>query len=58
MPSGLAVGLLRWKQVCPDSSLDAFIFPNSEGGVTDTGNYRNRVLKPLAEKLKVPKLNF
>ena len=24
----------------------------------DTGNYRNRVLKPLAEKLKVPKLNF
>ena len=24
----------------------------------ETGNYRNRVLKPLAEKLKVPKLNF
>ena len=24
----------------------------------DPGNYRNRVLKPLAEKLKIPKLNF
>ena len=58
LPSGLAAELLRWKHVCPDASLDAFIFPNSEGGVMDTGNYRNRVLKPLAEKLKVPKLNF
>jgi len=24
----------------------------------DTGNYRNRVLNPLAERLGVPKLNF
>ena len=24
----------------------------------DTGNYRNRVLNPLAEKLGLPKLNF
>jgi integrase len=54
----------RWKQesakaskkgfVCPD----AFIFPNSRGGFLDTGNYRNRVLTPLAEKLEFPKLNF
>ena len=58
LPAGLAAQLLHWKQVCPDSSPDAFIFPNSNGGVMDTGNYRNRVLKPLAEKLKVPKLNF
>lgn len=58
LPSGLAAELLRWKQACPDPSPDAFIFPNSGGGVMDTGNYRNRVLKPLAEKLKVPKLNF
>ena len=27
-------------------------------GVMDTGNYRNRVLNPLAEKLGIPKLNF
>jgi hypothetical protein len=24
----------------------------------DTGNYRNRVLNPLAEQLGLPKLNF
>lgn len=24
----------------------------------DTGNYRNRILAPLAEKLGLPKLNF
>jgi hypothetical protein len=27
-------------------------------GVMDTGNYRNRVLNPLAEKLGIPKLSF
>jgi integrase len=58
LPAGLAVELLRWKEVCPNSSPDAFIFANSDGGVMDPGNYRNRVLKPLAEKLKLPKLNF
>jgi hypothetical protein len=25
--------------------------PNSRGGFMDTGNYRNRVLNPLAERL-------
>lgn len=39
-------------------SPDAFIFPNSRRGFMDTGNYRNRVLKPLAERLEIPKLNF
>jgi integrase len=58
LPAGLATELLRWKEVCPNSSPDAFIFSNADGGVMDTGNYRNRVLKPLAEKLNVPKLNF
>jgi len=58
LPPGLAAELLRWKEVCPNSSPDAFIFSNADGGVVDTGNYRNRVLKPLAEKLNVPKLNF
>lgn len=37
---------------------DAFIFPNADGGFIDTANYRFRVLKPLAEKLGIPKLNF
>jgi integrase len=58
LPQGLADDLRLWKRNCPDSSSDAFIFPNSERGFIDTGNYRNRVLIPLAEKLGLPKLNF
>jgi integrase len=58
LPPGLASELLRWKLECPDRSPDAFIFPNSEGGFMDTGNYRNRVLEPLAERVEIPKLNF
>jgi integrase len=58
LPEGLADDLWLWKQKCPDPSPDAFIFPNSESGFMDTGNYRNRTLVPLAEKLRLPKLNF
>jgi len=58
LPKGVVEGLWLWKEVCSDSSPDAFIFPNSDGGFTDTGNYRNRVLTPLMEKLGLPKLNF
>ena len=58
LPKGLVDDLWLWKQECPDSSPDAFIFPNTDGGFMDTGNYRNRILNPLAEKLGLPKLNF
>jgi integrase len=64
LPSGLAEELRLWKQETATKSRnrsvsqDAFIFPNSRGGFLDTGNYRNRVLNPLAEKLGLPKLNF
>jgi len=58
LPPGLADDLWLWKQECPDPSPNAFIFPNSRGGFMDTGNYRNRILTPLAEKLGLPKLNF
>ena len=34
------------------------MFPNADGGFLDTSNYRSRVLKPLAESLDIPKLNF
>jgi len=40
------------------SSPDEFIFPNADGGFMDADNYRFRVLKPLAESLGIPKLNF
>ena len=64
LPPGLAEELRLWKQETakaspnPVVSPDAFIFPNSRGGFMDTGNYRNRVLNPLAERLEIPKLNF
>jgi integrase len=64
LPAGLVEELRLWKAECATASKtgivspDAFIFPNSRGGFLDTGNYRNRVLNPLAEKLGLPKLNF
>jgi integrase len=58
LPDGLAAELLQWKRECPDASPDAFIFASETGTPTDTSNYRNRVLDPLAEKVGIPKLNF
>jgi len=65
LPEGLANELWLWKQECPDSSPDAFIFPNArkrngakKNGFIRTDNYRARVLKKLAEDLELPKLNF
>ncbi len=58
LPDGLATELRQWKLECPDSSADAFIFPNADGGFLDVANYRFRVLKPLAEELEIEKLNF
>ena len=43
---------------CPDSSPEAFIFANENGGFLDTGNYRKRVLKQLADILDLPNLKF
>jgi integrase len=50
--------LSEWKKVCPDSSLEAFIFPNRDGGFMDADNFRKRVLAQLAKKLSLPKLSF
>jgi integrase len=63
LPDGLATELWRWKLECKKASpqktsSDAFIFPNADGGFMDTDNYRYRVLKPLAKRLGVEKLNF
>jgi integrase len=58
LPDGLANELRLWKLECKTASskkaLDAFIFPNADGGFMDTDNYRFRVLKPLAEELGIP----
>ncbi len=58
LPDDLASELRRWKLECKDRSPETFIFPNSEGGFIDAANYRFRVLKPLAKKLGIPRLNF
>lgn len=63
---------LRWsgfdiacRTLTVDASADAFIFPNArkrngatKNGFIRTDNYRARVLKKLAEHLRLPKLNF
>ncbi len=65
LPDGLATELWLWKQECPDRSAEAFIFPNARkrngsktNGFIRTDNYRARVLKKLAAKLGLAKLNF
>jgi integrase len=61
----LATELWLWNQQCPDHSAEAFIFPNARkrngsktNGFIRTDNYRARVLKKLAAKLGLAKLNF
>ncbi len=58
IPRKLADGLWLWKQECPNSSPEAFIFASPKGEFMDSGNFRNRVLHRLAEELKLPKLTF
>jgi integrase len=58
LPKERADDLWPWKQECPDSSPEAFIFPDAKGGFMDTGNYRRRVLHKLAQDLELPKLTF
>ena len=63
LPNDLAAELRLWKlerKKLSEKNVkpDAFMFPNADGGFMDTSNYRSRVLKPLADSLGIPKLNF
>jgi integrase len=58
LPKALAAQIAAWKRQSPNSSPEAFIFPNQDGGFLDTDNYRKRVLHKLARDLKLPKLTF
>jgi integrase len=63
LPDDLAEELRLWKlerKKLSEENVhpDAFMFPNADGGFMDTSNYRSRVLKPLADSLDIPKLNF
>ena len=48
----------QWKLECPDPSPAAFIFADADGGLLDPWNYRNRVLKPLADAHNMSNLTF
>ena len=55
----MSSGTLECQQDRPkDSSPDAFMFPNATADSWIAANYRYRVLKPLADTLEIPKLNF
>jgi integrase len=58
LPKDLAAQIAAWRRQSPDSSPEAFIFPNQDGGFLDTDNYRKRVLHKLARDLELPKLTF
>ena len=58
LPPVLVADLQVWKAKCQDSSPNAFIFANENGGFLDSGNFRKRVLKRLAEILDLPNLTF
>lgn len=58
LPDGLAYELLLWKSESSDASPDAFIFQNADGGILRVDNYWERVMKPLAQRLGIPRLNF
>lgn len=58
LQDGLAHELLLWKSESLDASPNAFIFQNADGGILRVDNYRQRLMKPLAQRLGIPRLNF
>jgi integrase len=57
LPEGLTVELLDWKRECPDSSPDAFIFPNADGGAMDTGcGHQSAGIEPSGRDLAPQRL--
>ena len=69
----LASELRKWKLECKEPSClgslcknqtrrkyspDVPMFQNTDAGSTNATNYRNRVLKPFADSLGIPELNF
>jgi integrase len=58
LPDDLAAELRQWKLECPGPSPEAFMFPNADGGLIDTSNYRSRILKAFGRRAGDSKLNF
>ena len=53
IPSATRAAVLRWRTVCQNVSPDALLFASSKGTPISAHNFRNRVLVPLREKLKL-----
>jgi integrase len=54
----LAKALLSWKQQCPTSTPDKFIFSNGKENFIDADRFRKQLLRKLANELQLPKLTF
>jgi integrase len=65
IPEQAVIALSEWYQHCAEFSAgpqylgdEDFIFPNADGGFLLKENYSKRVLNELAERAKIPRLNF
>lgn len=53
IPAGLRFEIEKWKEICPSSVPEAFIFPNTEGKAMDPSNFIDRVIRPAAVRAKI-----
>lgn len=58
IPKKLVDDLLLWKQECPDSFPQSFIFPDDQKSFINADEFRRQVLHQVAEDLALPKLTF
>ena len=58
LPHRLAAELQEWRTETRYSADAEFIFSDSHGGFINKDNFLNRVLYPVRNELKLPKLNF
>jgi integrase len=58
LPHRLAAELREWRKQTKHADNDDFIFANSRGGFVSKDNFLNRVLYPVRDALRFPKLNF
>ena len=58
IPPDLRAELDRWREWCPDSSPTAFMFQSTKGSAIHYKNWLDRVLKPAALSVKIPRISY
>jgi integrase len=58
IPRSLADELVAWKQWCPETKPESWIFQGVKGGHVNPGHWRRTVLLPVGEKVGIDKLNY